>query len=55
MIINNHELLDALICQCKCIEHSHLKLTEVYNEVVKRMGGPLGMGKENEDPLRSGR
>lgn len=52
--INNHELVDALICKCECEEHCDLKCSAVYNEIIKRMGGPLGLGKKNnEDTVRS--
>jgi hypothetical protein len=41
-IMGNHDLVDALICECSCHEHTRYKLTDIYAEVMRRLGHPMG-------------
>lgn len=41
-IMNNCDLVDALICNSTCHEHTRYNRKDIYSEVMRRLGDPIG-------------
>ena len=40
--MTNCDLVDALICGSTCHEHTRYNIKDVYAEVMRRLGDPMG-------------
>jgi len=44
--MGNHDLVDALICGSTCNEHTRYSPQDIYAEIMRRLGNPMGKRPE---------